>query len=126
MTELLDEFEFFFEKPWSDGLPVVAPTEERIGRMLAGTWRGPGELIGLIPPAMGISHRFSSILFSSSFSLDIKDHPSCPAFGRPHDDHGPLGAFDLALALGLGFDRADFGDDLVHRLGHQLMHLRRI
>ncbi len=47
----MDEFEFFFEKPWSDGLPVVAPTEERIARMLGGTSRSPDEVLGVIPPA---------------------------------------------------------------------------
>ena len=52
MTGPLDEFEFFFEKPWSDGLPVVTPTEARIGRMLAGTRRDPDEVIGSVPPAM--------------------------------------------------------------------------
>ena len=29
-----DEFEFFFDKPWSDGLPVVIPTGERIAETL--------------------------------------------------------------------------------------------
>ncbi len=48
-----DEFEFFLEKPWSDGLPVVTPSEERIERMLSGTRRNPAEVIGHIPPAMG-------------------------------------------------------------------------
>ncbi|MEK6710857.1 MAG: hypothetical protein AABZ64_09790 [Nitrospinota bacterium] len=47
----MDEFEFFLEKPWSDGLPVVTPTEERIAAMLAGTRRDPGEVIGNVPPA---------------------------------------------------------------------------
>ena len=47
----MDEFEFFFEKPWSDGLPVVVPTEERIAAMLAGARRAPDELIGSVPPA---------------------------------------------------------------------------
>jgi len=51
MTDPMDEFEFFLEKPWSDGLPVVTPTEERIERMLAGTRRDPEELIGVVPPA---------------------------------------------------------------------------
>lgn len=50
-----DEFEFFLEKEWSDGLPVVTPTDERIKRMLEGTQRDPGELIGHIPPAMGVA-----------------------------------------------------------------------
>ena len=48
----IDEFEFFLEKEWSDGLPVVTPTEARVQRMLQGTRRDPGELIGRIPPLM--------------------------------------------------------------------------
>lgn len=47
-----DEFEFFFEKPWSDGLPVVIPTEERIVEMLAGTKRDADEVLGLVAPAL--------------------------------------------------------------------------
>jgi len=48
----MDEFEFFLEKAWSDGLPVVTPTEARVARMLEGTARAPDALIGSIPPAM--------------------------------------------------------------------------
>jgi hypothetical protein len=47
-----DEFEFFLQKQWSDGLPVVTPTEARVARMLQGTRRDPDELIGLVPPAI--------------------------------------------------------------------------
>ena len=50
--EEVDEFEFFLEKAWSDGLPVVTPTEERLEQMLRGTKRGPDEVVGNIPPAM--------------------------------------------------------------------------
>ncbi|MCY3822786.1 MAG: hypothetical protein OXG62_02830 [Nitrospinae bacterium] len=49
----MDEFEFFFQKPWSDGLPVIPPTEERITAMLSGTRLGASEVIGLVPPLMG-------------------------------------------------------------------------
>jgi len=52
MAETVDEFEFFLEKAWSDGLPVVTPTEARLARMLTGTSRDPDELIGKIPPMM--------------------------------------------------------------------------
>ncbi len=52
MNIAVDEFEFFLEKAWSDGLPVVTPTEARVQRMLAGTRRAPDEVIGSIPPAM--------------------------------------------------------------------------
>ena len=55
MNEPFDEFEFFLEKPWSDGLPVVTPTEERISKMLSATGRNPDEIIGPIPPAMEIA-----------------------------------------------------------------------
>lgn len=48
----VDEFEFFLEKEWSDGFPVVTPTAERVRGMLTGTRRDPEELVGLIPPAM--------------------------------------------------------------------------
>ena len=39
----MDEFEFFLEQEWSDGLPVVTPTDERVQRMLQGTRRDPQE-----------------------------------------------------------------------------------
>lgn len=52
MNAVIDEFEFFLEKEWSDGLPVVTPTEVRVQHLLSGTSRNPDELIGNIPPAM--------------------------------------------------------------------------
>lgn len=45
-----DEQELAFERGWSDGLPVVPPTEARVLRMLEGTSRSPAELVGIIPP----------------------------------------------------------------------------
>lgn len=45
-----DEIEACFERGWSDGLPLVPPTEIRVMRMLAGTQRDPSEIIGNIPP----------------------------------------------------------------------------
>jgi hypothetical protein len=41
---------FFEEKGWSDGLPVIPPTEERVERMLEATRRDPQDLIGAVPP----------------------------------------------------------------------------
>jgi len=49
---MVDEFEFFLEKPWSDGLPVVTPTEARVAHMLAGTRRAPDDVVGHIPPML--------------------------------------------------------------------------
>src|SRR5438132_7971899 len=45
-----DEIEATFVRGWSDGLPVVPPTPERVLRMLAGTSRDPGEVVAVVPP----------------------------------------------------------------------------
>ena len=45
-----DPVEVCFERGWSDGLPVVPPTDVRVLRMLGGTTRKPGDVVGLIPP----------------------------------------------------------------------------
>ena len=45
-----DAIEACYDRGWSDGLPVVPPTPQRVLRMLAGTSRRSDELIGLIPP----------------------------------------------------------------------------
>lgn len=45
-----DAHELCYERGWSDGLPVVPPTAERVLRMLAGTTRGPTEVLGHMPP----------------------------------------------------------------------------
>src|SRR5260370_21105949 len=47
-----DEQEAMFARSWSDGLPLVPPTEERVLRMLDGTARDPQEVLGLVPPAL--------------------------------------------------------------------------
>ena len=39
-----------YERGWTDGLPVVPPTVERVLEMLDGCRRAPGEAIGLMPP----------------------------------------------------------------------------
>src|SRR6267378_6262663 len=36
----------FLERNWTDGLPIVLPTEERVAAMLARTRRRPDEVVG--------------------------------------------------------------------------------
>lgn len=50
LGESEDPLEACFERGWSDGLPVVPPTPERVWRMLQGTSRKPDEVLGLMPP----------------------------------------------------------------------------
>ncbi len=50
LARLEDELEAMFDRGWTDGLPVVPPTEARVLRMLEGTTRPPGEVVAVVPP----------------------------------------------------------------------------
>jgi hypothetical protein len=50
LAEQEDEAEAFFARGWSDGLPVVPPTEARVLAMLDGTTRPPDEVVAVVPP----------------------------------------------------------------------------
>ncbi len=52
LAGLDDEVEAMYDRGWSDGLPVVAPTEARVLRMLAGTDRAPNDVVAVVPPAL--------------------------------------------------------------------------
>lgn len=45
-----DAMEAPYDRGWTDGLPVVPPTEARVLRMLAATRRAPGEVVAVVPP----------------------------------------------------------------------------
>ena len=47
---LEDEHEALYDRGWTDGLPVVPPTPERVLRMLRGTTRKPGDVVAVVPP----------------------------------------------------------------------------
>ena len=43
----------FIEKQWSDGLPIIPPTEQAVEKMLMGTKREPSDVVAVIPPCWG-------------------------------------------------------------------------
>jgi hypothetical protein len=45
-----DEIEMMYTRGWTDGLPVVPPTEARVLAMLQGTSRAPDEIVATVPP----------------------------------------------------------------------------
>ena len=53
IDETDDLIEVCYENGWTDGLPVVPPTPERVERMLSATDRDPDELIAAVPPKWG-------------------------------------------------------------------------
>ena len=42
--------EALYDRGWTDGLPVVPPTEWRVLRMLEGTSHAPDEIVAVVPP----------------------------------------------------------------------------
>src|SRR5262245_22147359 len=50
LAALEDEIEALHARGWTDGLPAVPPTEERVLAMLEGTTRDPAELVAVVPP----------------------------------------------------------------------------
>jgi thiol-disulfide isomerase/thioredoxin len=52
LATLEDEVEAMYDRGWSDGLPLVPPTEARVLRMLEGTTRDPSDVVAVIPPAL--------------------------------------------------------------------------
>lgn len=53
ITDERDLLEYYFDRPWSDGLPVVAPTPERVAAVLDVLGGHPKELVARIPPRWG-------------------------------------------------------------------------
>ncbi|MCH9018349.1 MAG: hypothetical protein IIB89_11395, partial [Chloroflexi bacterium] len=55
--EMVDEFEavqrMYLERGWTDGLPVVPPTPERVETMLAAAGLPPGDVLAELPPTWG-------------------------------------------------------------------------
>ena len=50
IASLEDEQEAYFDRGWTDGLPIVPPTESRVLAMLEGTTRAPDEIVAIVPP----------------------------------------------------------------------------
>lgn len=50
IARLEDEQEACFDRGWTDGLPIVPPTEARVLAMLEGTTRAPDEVVAVVPP----------------------------------------------------------------------------
>jgi hypothetical protein len=47
--------ELFYKRGWSDGLPIVPPTEERVQDMLRGTDLSPATVVSAVGPKLGLA-----------------------------------------------------------------------
>lgn len=53
LQDAADPIQYCYEQGWTDGLPVVPPTEERVAAMLAGTTLPRTQVVAKIPPGWG-------------------------------------------------------------------------
>lgn len=51
VDEAVDPLDFCYEQGWTDGLPVVPPTEARVAAMLAGTSLAPDTVVAKVAPS---------------------------------------------------------------------------
>jgi hypothetical protein len=51
----IDIIEQYFDQGWTDGLPIVPPTEALVERMIAASGRDPLEVVGVVPPRQGVA-----------------------------------------------------------------------
>lgn len=42
--------DYYYERGWTDGLPIIPPTRERVNAFLARSDRSPSDVIGVLPP----------------------------------------------------------------------------
>lgn len=61
------------ERKWSDGLPLIPPTEERVERMLRNTSRSRDEKIGVIAPSFGVA-TIERIAINAVLAGCVPDH----------------------------------------------------
>jgi hypothetical protein len=52
LASLEDDMEAMFDRGWTDGLPVVPPTQARVLRMLDGTDLAPSDIVACVPPGL--------------------------------------------------------------------------
>lgn len=105
----------FVEQGWSDGLPIVPPTRERIDRFLAHTRRGANEVIGTMLPDRRAATVWSVAVNAvmagcrpeyMPILVALAEAMADPAYGVEHSGNTP-GADTLILLNG----------PIVHELG---------
>ena len=77
----------FLKNGWTDGLPIILPTEERVSEMLKGTSHKPDEIIGrMLPiPPNEVWERSLRQLGSSGRSTEAENLPVVMQPSPPHE-----------------------------------------
>jgi len=110
----------FYERGWTDGLPIILPTEERVNRMLAATGASPDEVVGetfqmdvgemvqytvrhvaVVAVMAGARPEYFPVLLAIASTRQSALMPSTTAFGAMLIVNGPI-RNEIGMNSGLG------------------------
>jgi hypothetical protein len=110
----------FYKKGWTDGLPIILPTEERVAKMLAGTNASPDEEVGektrfdirgnvkytvanvaVIAVMAGARPEHFPVILAVAASKTEAIQPSTTAFGSVLMVNGPIRK-EIGINCGIG------------------------
>ena len=52
---VIETIEQYYENGWTDGFPIVPPTEDAVSDMINASGRDPYEVLGVVPPRNGVA-----------------------------------------------------------------------
>ncbi len=55
LESIFEIFDLYYEKGWTDGLPIYPPTEKAVAAMLRYTDRSRDEVVAVVPPRNGVA-----------------------------------------------------------------------
>jgi hypothetical protein len=65
--------DYVYDQGWTDGLPFLLPTAQRVEKLLAGTTRNPLDALGVVPPRRGVA-TVESIAINATMAGCLPEH----------------------------------------------------
>lgn len=124
----------FYEKGWTDGLPIILPTEERVQKMLAGTNASPDEIVAesfsfatrelvkytvehvaVIAVMAGARPEYFPVILATAATRQSSLMPSITSFGSMLLVNGPI-RNEIGMNCGIGaFSAVNMANSVIGR-----------
>ena len=113
--------EFYYDRGWSDGLPVVPPTEERVKAMLSGAGLEPDAQIAFIQTRQaaitaekaainavlaGCRPEYMPVIVAALEALDVRPLQARKAIAQALESLGPQASVEALVKQGLQWEAA--------------------
>ncbi len=100
-----DVYAEFVKRDWCDGLPIVAPTPERVGSMIAAAREDPKRVLGVMPPLWREASIEKAVLEPAFnlYGVQATTHPVAPLIIVSGPVAGAIGMHSGSGLFGPGF-----------------------